>query len=76
MESAASELTIWSLFLEADPVVKGVMLVLAVASIWSWAVAVDQEADELSTREATPPGSQKLLISIGGIGGRWAKRRI
>jgi biopolymer transport protein TolQ len=42
MESAASELTIWSLFLEADPVVKGVMLVLAVASIWSWAVAVDK----------------------------------
>ncbi|MGE0742466.1 MAG: protein TolQ [Hyphomonadaceae bacterium] len=43
MESATVEqLTVWSLFLEADPVVKGVMLILAVASIWSWAVAVDK----------------------------------
>ena len=42
MESSAQELTIWTLFLEADPVVKGVMLILAVASLWSWAVAVDK----------------------------------
>ena len=42
MESAAEQLTIWSLFLNADPVVKGVMLVLAVASLWSWAIAVDK----------------------------------
>ncbi|MEZ6022618.1 MAG: protein TolQ [Hyphomonadaceae bacterium] len=39
---AAEQITIWTLFLEADPVVKGVMLILAVASIWSWAVAVDK----------------------------------
>jgi biopolymer transport protein TolQ len=42
MESGAEQITIWNLFLEADPVVKGVMLILAVASIWSWAVAVDK----------------------------------
>ncbi|MGE3142037.1 MAG: protein TolQ [Hyphomonadaceae bacterium] len=42
MEQSAANLTIWGLFLEADPVVKGVMLVLALASIWSWAVAVDK----------------------------------
>jgi biopolymer transport protein TolQ len=42
MESASEHITIWSLFLEADPVVKGVMLILAVASIWSWAIAVDK----------------------------------
>jgi len=42
MESGAEQITIWTLFLEADPVVKGVMLILAVASIWSWAVAVDK----------------------------------
>ena len=41
MESA-EQITVWTLFLEADPVVKGVMLVLAVASIWSWAIAVDK----------------------------------
>ena len=42
MASGAHDLTIWSLFLEADPVVKVVMLILAVASVWSWAVAVDK----------------------------------
>ncbi len=42
MPSSAEQITIWTLFLEADPVVKGVMLILAVASVWSWAVAVDK----------------------------------
>ena len=42
MESGAEQITVWSLFLEADPVVKAVMLILAGASIWSWAVAVDK----------------------------------
>jgi len=42
MESGAEQITVLSLFLEADPVVKGVMLILAVASIWSWAVAVEK----------------------------------
>jgi len=42
MESSVEQITVWSLFLEADPVVKGVMLILAVASIWSWAIAVDK----------------------------------
>jgi biopolymer transport protein TolQ len=42
MESSVEPITVWTLFIEADPVVKGVMLVLAVASIWSWAIAVDK----------------------------------
>jgi biopolymer transport protein TolQ len=42
MQTATEQLTIWTLFLEADPVVKGVMLILLVASLWSWAVAVDK----------------------------------
>jgi biopolymer transport protein TolQ len=42
MEAGAEQITVWTLFIEADPVVKGVMLILAVASIWSWAVAVDK----------------------------------
>ncbi|MEQ1709145.1 MAG: protein TolQ [Terricaulis sp.] len=42
MESGADQITIWTLFLEADPVVKGVMMILAVASLWSWAIAVDK----------------------------------
>ncbi len=40
--SAAEQLTIWTLFLEAGLVVKGVMLLLALSSLWSWAVAVDK----------------------------------
>jgi biopolymer transport protein TolQ len=42
MESGAEQITVVSLFLQADPVVKVVMLILAIASIWSWAVAVDK----------------------------------
>jgi biopolymer transport protein TolQ len=42
MESSVEQITVWTLFLEADPVVKGVMLILAVASLWSWAIAVDK----------------------------------
>ncbi|HYD88198.1 MAG TPA: protein TolQ [Vitreimonas sp.] len=41
MESA-EQITVLTLFMQADPVVKGVMLVLAVASVWSWAIAVEK----------------------------------
>jgi len=37
-----SEFTLWSLFLRADPVVKAVMGILIIASIWSWAVIIDK----------------------------------
>jgi biopolymer transport protein TolQ len=42
METGAEQITVLNLFLQADPVVKGVMLVLAVASVWSWAIAVEK----------------------------------
>jgi biopolymer transport protein TolQ len=42
MESSVEQITVWTLFIEADPVVKAVMLILAVASLWSWAIAVDK----------------------------------
>ena len=42
MESGAEQITVLTLFLQADPVVKGVMLILAVMSVWSWAIAVDK----------------------------------
>lgn len=40
--SVAEEITIWGLFLEADVVVKSVILVLIAASIWSWAIMIDK----------------------------------
>jgi biopolymer transport protein TolQ len=43
MEAAAGpDLSIGALFLQADAIVKIVMVILAIASIWSWAVAIDK----------------------------------
>ncbi len=36
------DFSLWSLFLRADPVVKSVMGILIIASIWSWAVMIDK----------------------------------
>ena len=38
----AEELSVWGLFLLADPVVKAVMLMLVLASIWSWAIIFEK----------------------------------
>jgi biopolymer transport protein TolQ len=42
MAGVEHDLTIWGLILAADPVVKAVMFALAVASLWSWAVAIEK----------------------------------
>jgi len=39
---ANGDFSFWSLFLRADWVVKAVMIVLVLASLWSWAIAVDK----------------------------------
>ena len=41
-EISSGDFSFWSLFMRADWVVKGVMILLAIASIWSWVVAVDK----------------------------------
>ena len=38
----AHDLSVWSLFLQADLIVKSVMLILLAASIWSWAIIIDK----------------------------------
>jgi biopolymer transport protein TolQ len=38
----AHELTAWGLFMQADPVVKLVMLGLLFASVWTWAIVYDK----------------------------------
>lgn len=35
---AAHDLSMWGLFMMADPVVKAVMIMLALASVWCWAI--------------------------------------
>jgi biopolymer transport protein TolQ len=42
MPTGDEQITILTLFLQADPVVKGVMLILFVASLWCWGVAIDK----------------------------------
>jgi biopolymer transport protein TolQ len=42
MDPVSADISLVSLFAKADPVVKGVMLMLALASLWSWAVAIDK----------------------------------
>ncbi len=42
MTDPAASLSIVKLFMNADPVVKGVLLLLLAASIWSWAVIIDK----------------------------------
>jgi len=39
---AHTDFSFWSLFLQADWVVKAVMILLLIASIWSWVVAIDK----------------------------------
>ncbi len=36
--SYAHDLSMWGLFFQADPIVKGVMIMLVMASIWSWSI--------------------------------------
>jgi biopolymer transport protein TolQ len=42
VNDAAATLNIVKLFMNADPVVKGVLLLLLAASVWSWAVIIDK----------------------------------
>src|SRR5215467_13091648 len=37
-----ADFSLIALFLRADPIVKSVMMVLGIMSIWSWAVAIDK----------------------------------
>lgn len=40
--SVTHDLSVWGLFLQADFIIKIVMLILIAASVWSWAIIVDK----------------------------------
>jgi len=40
--AATSDLSMWNLFMEADIIVKGVMLILVAISFWCWAIIFDK----------------------------------
>lgn len=42
VSAGGGDFSLWSLFLRADPVVKTVMGILVIASVWSWAVIIDK----------------------------------
>jgi biopolymer transport protein TolQ len=42
MEPVTADFSLLAMFAKADPVVKTVMVLLAVASLWSWAVAIEK----------------------------------
>ncbi len=42
LPSAAHDLSVWGLFMQADWIVKIVMIMLILASIWSWAIIFDK----------------------------------
>ena len=42
MGMAAHDLSVWGLFIQADWIVKAVMIMLLLASIWSWAIIFDK----------------------------------
>ena len=42
LAAATTDVTLWSLFMQAGPVVKLVMLGLLGASVWTWAIVIDK----------------------------------
>jgi TolQ protein len=69
-----ASLSIVKLFLNADPVVKGVLLLLLAASVWSWAVIIDKlwrlgaasrAARDHEVRAAAARSPQELLAPEG-----------
>ena len=74
MTETAATLSIVKLFMNADPVVKGVLLLLLAASVWSWAVIIDKlwrlgaasrAARDHETRAAAARSPQELLAPEG-----------
>src|SRR5215831_14686618 len=70
----AVTLSIVKLFMNADPVVKGVLLLLLAASVWSWAVIIDKlwrlkaasrAASEHEARAAAARSPQELSATEG-----------
>ncbi len=72
MNDPATSLSIVKLFLNADPVVKGVLLLLLFASVWSWAVIIDKlwrlgaasrSARDHEARAATARSARELVAT-------------
>ncbi len=74
MNDAAASLSVLGLFMHADIVVKGVLLLLLAGSVWSWAVIIDKlwrlgaasrAARDHEARAAAARSPQELLSAEG-----------
>jgi biopolymer transport protein TolQ len=74
MDGPSASLSIVTLFVNADPVVKGVLLLLLAASVWSWAVIIDKlwrlgaasrKARAHEARATSAQSARELLASEG-----------
>ncbi len=63
---AVSEVSLWSLFMQAGIVVKLVMLGLLSASVWTWAIVIDKASP--SARSAS---SSTISSRSSGRASRW-----
>jgi biopolymer transport protein TolQ len=77
-DTAAPTLSVVALFLHADVVVKGVLLLLLAASVWSWAVIIDKlwrlagarrSAQAHETRVAAAHSAPELMAPSGRLDG-------
>ena len=77
-DTAAPTLSVVALFLHADVVVKGVLLLLLAASVWSWAVIIDKLwrlagarrlAQAHETRVAAAHSAPELMAPSGRLDG-------
>jgi biopolymer transport protein TolQ len=75
----AASLSVVSLFLHADIVVKGVLLLLLAASVWSWAVIIDKlwrlaavsrSAQSYEARAAAAHSAPELMAPSGAAAAR------
>jgi biopolymer transport protein TolQ len=64
--AGAGDLTLWGLFMQADIVVKVVMLALIVASVWVWAI-VFEKTTTLRRAQRTADGFEDRFWSGGSL---------
>ena len=64
--TAGSDLSIWALFLQADIVVKLVMIALLAASVWVWAI-VFEKFTTLRRAKRSADGFEDLFWSGGSL---------
>ena len=75
-DSVIQNLSAWGLFLEADIVVKIVMVALIFASFWSWAIIFDKVHRLHKLRRKALGGSAMQPVCSSVLSGSWILRSV